>query len=157
MQLGDLMLPVIPCKKLTQSAKLPYRERLADAGFDIYSDEDIFLYPNRPTKIKTGISLQIPDGYVGILMDKSGVGAKGVKVFGGVIDSSYRGEIIVVLSFLVQDDRNEQGFPNLYKVEKGQKICQILFLETPLFSIEEASELTNTDRGEKGFGSTGMV
>ncbi len=157
MQLGDLMLPVIPCKKLSQSAKLPYRARLEDAGFDIYSDEDILLYPNQPTKIKTNIALQIPDGYVGILMDKSGVGAKGVKVFGGVIDSSYRGEIIVVLSFLSSPTYNESGFPNLYRIEKGQKICQIVFLETPLFSVEEAKELNSTERGEKGFGSTGMV
>jgi len=150
------MLPVIPCKKLTTTAKIPSRIRINDAGFDIYADEDIFLYPSQPTKIKTGIALQIPDGYVGILMDKSGVGAKGVKVFGGVIDSSYRGEIIVVLSLLTKEERNSEGFPELYEIKKGQKICQLLILETPLFSIEESDNLNESDRGEKGFGSTGM-
>lgn len=150
------MVPVIPCKKLTTTAKIPSRIRINDAGFDIYADEDIFLYPSQPTKIKTGIALQIPDGYVGILMDKSGVGAKGVKVFGGVIDSSYRGEIIVVLSLLTKEERNSEGFPELYEIKKGQKICQLLILETPLFSIEESDNLNESDRGEKGFGSTGM-
>ncbi len=149
------MLPVIPCKKLSATAKLPHRERLTDAGFDIYSDEDVYLYPNVTTKVKTSIALAIPNGYVGILSDKSGVGAKGIKVFGGVIDSSYRGEVIAVLSFLGKTELDENGLPKAIFIPKGNKICQIIFYETPLFSIEEVESLSETDRGEKGFGSTG--
>ena len=150
------MFPVIHCKKLSETAKIPFRERMTDAGFDIYADEGIMLYPGIPTKIKTGVSLQIPDGHVGIIMDKSSFGAAGVKVFGGVIDSSYRGEIIVVLNYTTDRDnsRNEYGFPTCFEIKKGQKICQILFLETPSFVIQEVDSLNETDR-KGGFGSTG--
>lgn len=157
------MFPVIPCKKLSKTAKLPNKVRIDDVGFDLFADEDIMIYPNQVVKVKTNIALQIPSGYAGFIMDKSGIGSKGVKVFGGVIDSSYRGEIIVCLGFLVEERsdegpivRNEYGFPSMYEVKKGEKIAQIVFLETPYFSIEETEELSQSDRGERGFGSTGL-
>jgi len=158
------MFPVIPCVKMSPSAKVPSKVRVEDVGFDLYADEDVLIYPHQVVKVKTSIKMAIPAGYAGFIFDKSGVGSKGVKVFGGVIDSSYRGEIIVCLGYLVEerdDDnnvvtRNEYGFPSMYEVKKGEKVAQICFLQTPYFSLEESSELGETDRGERGFGSTGL-
>jgi dUTP pyrophosphatase len=134
-------------KKLEPDAKLPVRAHHDDAGLDLYANESLTLAPGMRHAVKTGIALAIPTGYVGLIWDKSGVSAKGgVKVMGGVIDASYRGEVGVILANLSQEP---------YVVEKGAKISQLLVQKVELPEVCEVTELDDTIRGEGGFGSTG--
>lgn len=99
--------------------------------------------------IETGIALEIPPGHFGQICDRSSMGKKGIRVLGGIIDSSYRGQVCVILNNL----NKNQGF---YKVNQGDKIAQIIIQPyTQVDGVIEAEELTLTDRGEEGFGSSG--
>ena len=135
-------------KKLENDVKgiLDYANQ-TDAGMDLCSNEDITLLVNTPTKIKTGVAIKIPDGYVGLIWDKSSIASKGIKTMGGVIDSGYTGEIMIVVNNLNKEE---------IKIEKNQKIAQLII--QPYLKIEkilEVEDLGETDRGEKGFGSSG--
>ena len=134
-------------KKLDPLAKLPTRVHFDDAGLDLYSLEECVLESGERRAVKTGVALAIPTGYVGLIWDKSSVPAKwGVKTMGGVIDASYRGEIHVIII-------NLSDTP--YRVEQGVKIAQLLIQKVELPEVCEVSELDDTVRGEKGFGSSG--
>ena len=134
-------------KKLHPEATLPVRAHHDDAGLDVYSNETFELKPGERRTVKTGIALAIPTGYVGLIWDKSGVSAKGgVKIMGGVIDASYRGEVGVIMINLSNETQ---------KFEKGAKISQLLIQKVELPEVCEVSELDDTIRGEGGFGSTG--
>ncbi len=134
-------------KKLDPLAKLPTRAHPDDAGLDLYTLEECVLRPGERQAIKTGIAIAIPSGYVGLIWDKSSIPAKwGVKTMGGVVDASYRGEIHVIVV-------NLSDMP--YTVEKGVKIAQLLIQKVKLPEVCEVSELDDTIRGEKGFGSSG--
>lgn len=134
-------------KKLDPLAKLPTRAHSDDAGLDLYSLEECVLESGERRAIKTGVALAIPTGYVGLIWDKSSIPAKwGVKTMGGVIDASYRGEIHVIVI-------NLSNMP--YTVEKGVKMAQLLIQKVELPEVCEVSELDDTIRGERGFGSSG--
>ena len=144
----------IHVQKLHPDAVLPFKKNKWDAGWDLYSTESVVLEYGVPTKIKTGIAMAIPKGYVGLIWDRSGMGSKGNKVFGGVIDATYRGEVIVCLTYL----NNETDFSTSYFIEKGDKIAQILFAKSPeasIIEVEDIALLGQTERGEQGFGSSG--
>ena len=137
----------IQIKKLHPEAKMLKYSLAGDAGMDLYSVEDLVLRPGEKASVKTGIAVKIPEGYVGLFWDKSGISHKfGIKTLGGVIDSNYTGEYIVGMINLGKED---------YKIEKGQKIAQVLFQKVEQPEIEEVQELEDTNRGAKGFGSTG--
>lgn len=134
-------------KKLVPEAKLPSRAHVDDAGLDLYSVENCVLVSGERRAIKTGIAMSIPTGYAGLIWDKSGLAAKaGLKIMGGVIDASYRGEIQVIMVNLSQES---------YTIERGSKISQMLIQKIELPEICEVEELDDTLRGEGGFGSTG--
>ncbi len=138
----------VKIKKLNSNAVIPKYAHSGDAGMDLYSIENIILKPKHRIGVKTGISIELPRDYVGLIWDKSGISLKsGIKTMAGVIDSGYRGEIKIVLINLSSKN---------YKIEKGQKIAQLLIqkIETP--EIEIVDDLSKTSRGEKGFGSTGI-
>lgn len=150
------MTKQIGFKKLTPNAKEPTKAHLTDSGFDLYALEYTQLAPNRPTKISTGIALQIPPGIGGFIWDKSSIGSKGIKVLGGVIDQTYTGEIIVCLINLDCSSIDIRTMaPPIQSVLEGQKIAQICFFEMPDIIMYETKELHQTERGDKGFGSTG--
>lgn len=135
-------------KKLNNEAKLPQYAHPGDAGMDIYSCEEAVLEPGRQTMVKTGISMAIPEGFVGLIWDKSGLAAKhGIKTMAGVVDSGYRGEVCIVMINLGK---------GAYKVQKHTKIAQMLIQPIHAVNIKEAEELDSTSRGEGGFGSTGL-
>ncbi|MDZ7726459.1 MAG: dUTP diphosphatase [Candidatus Campbellbacteria bacterium] len=137
----------IKVKKLEKEAKLPVYANLSDAGADLFALEGLELSPGERTQVRTGIAMEIPDGYVGLIWDKSGLSHKqGLKVLGGVIDASYRGEIMVGIINL----GNEKA-----AMESGHKVAQILFQRVEQAGIVEVNELNETSRGEGGFGSTG--
>lgn len=134
-------------KKLTEKAKSPNFAHSTDAGMDLYTTKKIILKPNEKIVASTGIAMQIPEKHVGLIWDKSGVAIKrGIKILGGVVDSGYRGEILVGLINL---SNKEQIF------EEGDKITQILIQKIEQPEIIETDTLEETDRGKKGFGSTG--
>lgn len=138
---------ILKVKKLSEDAVLPGYAHPGDAGLDIFSNEKVTLKPRESAKIKTGVSLEIPKGHVGLMWDKSGLSTNHkIKVLGGVIDSGYRGEIIVGVINLGSEK---------YTFEKGHKVCQMLIQKVENVKIKEVKKLTETKRGKGGFGSTG--
>lgn len=144
---------VIKIKRLTDTAIVPTKSRKTDAGYDLYADEDIAIYPEDTKLISTGIAFAIPDGYAGLIWDRSGLGSKGIHRHAGVVDSSYRGEVKVALSN--SRARDVEFTDNIYFISKGDRIAQILFQKVPHFDLVETEELDDTDRGSSGFGSSG--
>jgi dUTP pyrophosphatase len=123
------------------------------AGYDLRAIERAWVSSTGGvTKVRTGLHVAIPVGYVGLIMERSGLGSKGVAVRGGVIDSDYRGELVVMLEYRSQTP-NEQ-----YIVERGDKVAQLVLVRH-FGGIPQGRDslegLGTTDRGEKGFGSTG--
>ncbi len=137
----------IKIQKIHPDAKLPVNAYQGDAGLDLYSYGDFVLRPGERVSIPTGIKMAIPEGCVGLVWDKSGIAFKrGLKSMGGVVDSGYRGEIMVCL---VNLDREDQ------EIKKGDKIAQIVIQPFLSVDIEESESLEETHRGERGFGSSG--
>ena len=144
----------IKVKKRTSTATIiPTKSRKTDAGYDLYSDEDIALYPEDTKLISTGIAFAIPDGYAGLIWDRSGLGTKGIHRHAGVVDSSYRGEVKVAL--YNARPGHVDFTDNMYFISRGDRIAQILFQKVPHFDMVETEELDDTDRGSSGFGSSG--
>ena len=144
-------MSVIRVKKLNEKAILPTYGSAEAAGADLYTclDAPVTVQPGETAWIPTGIALEVPKGCAGLVYARSGLGVKrglapANKV--GVIDSDYRGQIHVVL---LNHGKTEQT------IQHGERIAQ--FLITPVLTpaYEEAEELSDTDRGAGGFGSTG--
>lgn len=134
-------------KKLREDAIIPRYANEGDAGLDVFSLEDYELKPGERKTFKLGFSMEFEKGYVALVWDKSGLAAKhGIKTMAGVIDHNYRGEYAIVLFNTTKES---------YKIEKGHKIAQILIQPVINAEIQEVQELTETERGEGGFGSTG--
>ena len=134
-------------KKLDSEAIVPCYSHPDDAGFDLFSIKDIEIAPRSRVQIPTGIAMEIPEGFVGLIWDKSGLSHKnGLKTLGGVIDAGYRGEVKVGLINLSSE---------IYLLEKGHKVAQMIIQKKETCEIVEVDELSDTSRGEGGFGSTG--
>ena len=133
-------------KKLSPDATLPTKANASDAGIDIYTNESYTLQPGERPMVSTGIACAILDGFVALLWDRSGLGSKGIHRFAGVIDSGYRGEWKVILY-------NSTSEP--FEIKSGDKIIQCIIQKFEPAEITEVAELTDTDRGEAGFGSSG--
>jgi dUTP pyrophosphatase len=137
----------IKVKKLKEDAKLPTHGHPGDAGMDFYAQENVVFLPGKQERVHTGIAVEIPEGHVGLIWDKSSISFNmGLKVMGGVIDASYRGEII--MNLLNTGDKE-------VVLEKGHKIAQMLIQKFEHCDILEVSELSDTVRGEGREGSTG--
>lgn len=137
----------IKIKKLHPDATLPTYGRTGDAGLDLYALHDQTVEAGKTAQIQTGIAMEIPEGYAGLFWDKSGLSHKhSIKMLGGVLDSNYRGEL-------------KLGVINLgteaYTFEKGHKVMQMLVQKVEEIEWEEVDELSETNRGEQGFGSSG--
>ena len=134
-------------KKLHSDATIPQYAHHNDAGMDLFSVSEITIQPQERVSVPTGIAMQIPDGYVGLIWDKSGISQKfGLKTLGGVVDAGYRGEIFVGLY-------NTGNNPHTF--EAGQKLAQIIIQKIEQPEVIEVLELNNSIRGEGAFGSTG--
>lgn len=134
-------------KKLHAEASVPKQQRPGDAGYDLACIDVHGVSPGERLLVGTGVAVAIPMGFVGLIRSRSGVAVKqGVEVQAGVIDSNYRGEIKVLLH---NTDKKVQWF------NAGDRIAQLLVIPIWQGTVEEADELSETDRGEKGFGSSG--
>lgn len=139
---------LIKFQKILDEAIIPHYAHTGDAGMDIFSAEETIIKKGERKNIRTGVKMELPEGFVGLVWDKSGLALKnGIKTMAGVIDSGYRGEIGIVLVNLSEQD---------YKIEKGQKIAQMLIQKLERAEIEETEKLGETKRGDGCFGSTGL-
>lgn len=131
--------------KLDPGAYVPERAHIADAGIDLRSMETRYVSPGEFESFDTGVHVEIPKGYVGLITSKSGLMAKGI-TSRGTIDSGYTGSIKAILF-----NHGEEG----YLVRKGDKITQLVVLPCIIEDIYLVSHLEETERGDNGFGSTG--
>ncbi len=145
------MTQIVKIKKLREQAVIPAYGSKDAAGADLYAclDEAVTIAPGATEFVKTGISMEIPQGFAGLVYARSGLACKkglapANKV--GVIDADYRGEIMVALY-------NHSAQP--VTVEQGERIAQIVITPYLTAVFQETDELSDTDRGEGGFGSTG--
>ncbi len=138
---------VLKIKKLRPDAVMPTYAHSGDAGLDMYTCEAVTVAPGERVTVSTGIAMEIPEGYVGLVWDKSGISIKGgLKTMGGVVDSPYRGEIMIGIINLSSEP---------YVFEKGHKVAQMVIQKKENVVVEEVTELSDTSRGQGGFGSTG--
>lgn len=129
-------------------AKLPYRNRTTDAGYDLYSVEDVDLPPGRATIVRTGIIIACPPGFYYTVEGRSSLWSKGIFPNRGIIDSTFTGELIVSLVNVTD---------NFFHISTGDRIAQILIhrqYDANFVIVDEFSEIYN-QRGSEGFGSTG--
>ena len=138
---------ILKVKKLSPDAILPSYSHAGDAGMNMYSNETMTIQPGEAVKVKSGIAMEIPEGYVGLMWDRSGLSTTHkIKSLGGVIDSSYRGESLYGIINLGTEP---------YTIEKGHKVVQMLIQKVETVEIVEVESLSDTSRGAGGFGSTG--
>lgn len=153
--------------KLSDGAPLPAHAKPGDAGLDLTSRETVVLRPGETKMVRTGVTVEIPDGYFGMVVPRSGLGSRGVTLSNcvGVIDSGYRGEImaplhnnhpsVVSASNLAANARyNGDG---KMTVERGDRVAQLVVVPYRTCECVEVDELGNTERGKDGFGSTGVM
>lgn len=133
-------------KKLSDSAKLPTKAHDTDLGYDLFSNDNITIYTGQTALISTGICVKFPISWGAFIKDRSSVATKQkLHTVAGVIDSSYTGEIkIALINNNVSD----------VDIKVGDKIAQMVLIQTVDFDVKEVDELPITDRGSKGFGSS---
>jgi len=136
----------IKIKKLHDDVKVPNYAHPGDAGMDLYSRDLRTLEQGEPHLFKLGFQMELPEGYVALIKDKSGLALKGLHTMGGVIEYTYRGEYGVILNNVTRKE---------IKIEPGQKIAQLIIVPIVTAGIEESVALSETKRGAGGFGSTG--
>jgi dUTP pyrophosphatase len=139
----------LPVRRVRPDATLPSRAYDGDAGLDLPAAEAVVLAPGERAVVGTGLAVAVPDGHAGFVQPRSGLAAKhGITIVNapGLVDSGYRGEVTVVLL-----NTGDQPF----EVEPGMRIAQFVVL--PVASVEpiEVAELPETERGERGYGSSG--
>lgn len=127
----------------------PYKKHKTDAGFDLRSNEEYFdIYPGEHKQIGTGIRIAIPEGYCGMIVPRSGLGSMGFALRNtvGIIDSDYRGEIIIMATNIGKTP---------IKINKYDRIAQLLIVPVLLPTLNIVNTLNETERNEGGFGHTG--
>tara|TARA_R110002126_G_scaffold167211_3_gene314934 strand:+ start:329 stop:796 length:468 start_codon:yes stop_codon:yes gene_type:complete len=149
----------INIKKLVSNAKIPKYAKPGDAGMDITSvTKSVETDPHGSKTITygTGLAFEIPEGYVGLLFPRSSVYKQGQRLTNsvGVVDSSYRGEIMFKYRQDV-DVRLKDAYHSPFEYDVGERVGQIVIMPYPQVEFNEVDELSDTDRGEGGFGSTG--
>jgi dUTP pyrophosphatase len=147
---AEISLPqsnnILRLEKITASAKIPQKAHIGDAGYDLYANDYYSISPYGQALVATGIKMAIPENYVGLIWDKSGIAFEGIKTMGGVIDANYRGEIKVIIKNLSEE---------LFNIVPGQKIAQILIQAITDLKISEEVISEETNRATSGFGSSG--
>lgn len=140
----------VQLKQLDSGLLVPKYAHTGDAGCDLYSRIDVDIKPQERAIVPTGIAIAIPHGYSGFIHPRSGLAINhGISIVNspGLIDSSYRGEICVIL---INHDTKDT-----FRVKRGDKICQLVIQKVEDVTFEVVKKLTRTRRGTSGFGSTG--
>lgn len=140
----------VSIKRLDPEVELPTYAYEGDAGLDLRANESVEIPPHERVLISTGIAIALPDGYAGFVQPRSGMALKrGLSIANtpGLIDAHYRGEIMVIA---VNLDPRET-----IRIERGERIAQLVIQQVPVVHLVEVDELDETDRGAGGFGSSG--
>ncbi|WP_333860457.1 dUTP diphosphatase [Clostridium sp.] len=138
-------------KRINEEAILPFYAHKGDAGLDLFSVEEVLIKPMERKLVSTGIKIQLPPNTEGQVRPRSGLALNhGITLLNspGTIDEGYRGEIKVIMINFGQED---------FLIKKGMKIAQMVIKSVEQVSIKEVVELKDTERGERGFGSTGTM
>lgn len=138
---------MIECKKKCEDTTNLTKKNHFDAGLDIKSNENCIIEAHDSRLISTGLYLQIPNGFVGLIWSRSGISVKNkVEVGAGCIDSTYRGQIMVHLHNFGEKE---------FEIKKGDRIAQLLTVPVCLNEYISVDELDETERNQNGFGSSG--
>jgi len=135
-------------RRLRPDARIPDQAYNGDAGLDLSSCEHVLLPPGERAVVPTGLAVEIPDGYAGFVQPRSGLAARhgiGIVNSPGLIDSGYRGEIRVILL-----NTGREAF----SVEPGMRVAQLVVAPVATVRLVEVDELTSSERGGRGFGSS---
>lgn len=143
---------------------LPARAYPTDAGADLCATQSVQIKPGEVVKISTGVHIALPKGTFGLIADRSSMGKRGLKVMGGIVDETYRGELGVMLANVKQVSFWQRfcdwlrAYPLDYSetIQVGDKIAQLLIIPCLTPKFFQVDSLNNTDRGSGGFGSTGV-
>lgn len=138
----------IKVKKLTETARIPRKTHRGDLCFDFFIDEDVCLTSGTTKAIKTGVALELPEGYGLELYPRSSASMSGI-IIDGKIDNGYRGEIKIIATFVGKSNED------ILTYQKGDRIAQGVLTKIYDVEIEEVDELSDTERADKGFGSSG--
>ena len=139
----------LPIRRLRPDAQVPTRAYAGDAGIDLAACERVELPPGERALVSTGLAIAIPEGYAGYVQPRSGLATKhGISIVNtpGLVDSGYRGELLVNL---LNTDLREP-----FVVEPGMRIAQLVVLAVPEVKPVEVDELPDSERGDRGFGSS---
>ena len=126
---------------VNKNALIPTRGSKSSAGLDLYSSIDVNIEVGSIKKVNTGICISVPENSYGSTRDKSSLASKGLLTLGGVIDSDYTGEVIVIMNSLIES----------IKIKKGQKIAQLIVSNITYPEIKKVKSLKDTERNNKGF------
>ena len=140
---------MVPRIKVVRQEQMPIKAHSGDAGFDVFSDDNHLLWPGMSKKIPLGFCIELPRDWFAMISERSGMAAKqSLFTIGNIIDCTYRGEVHAII---------HNGDPNnRHQINKGDKIAQMLIIPCYTSTIlEVVDELTDTPRGDSGFGSTG--
>lgn len=138
---------IIKFQRLFEDTILPTYTHPGDAGLDLYSCEDVTIEPMARYAVSLGFALEIPHGYVSRILDRSGLAIKnGLHCLAGVVDAGYRGEYKAIIINLGDEP---------YKIEKGDRVAQMLIQSVEICEIKEVDKLSDSQRGEGGFGASG--
>jgi dUTP pyrophosphatase len=141
----------LPLRRLSADAMVPTRAYAGDAGLDLAAAERHILEPGERAVVSTGLAVAIPEGHAGLVVPRSGLAARhGITIVNapGLVDSGYRGDVQVVL---LNTDRRET-----FVVEPGMRIAQLVVVAVPELEPVEEAELAETERGGRGYGSSGQ-
>ena len=139
----------LPVRRLRDDATLPAQTYPGDAGLDLAACDRHEVGPGKRAVIPTGLALEIPEGYGGLVLPRSGLAAKhGITLLNapGLIDAGYRGEVQIVF--------HNTDVEETFVVEPGMRIAQLVVLPVPEVALVEQEELAASERGERGFGSS---
>lgn len=149
----------IKFKKLSKNAITPTKGREGDACFDLYAAENVFITSDQTWLIKTNIAMAIPEGYFGKIYTRSGMALKGWACDWGAIDSNYRGDIGIIIRYLWNTYPDAIDFGDTaikgINIKKGDRIAQLAIHKVEDVALEETDELSDTNRGDAGYGSSG--
>lgn len=157
-------------KRLSENAVIPTKAHVSDSGYDLYAAQDVVIAPGETVVIPTDIAVVLPENHEGVVRPRSGITSRtSLRIQLGSIDNSYRGNIGIIVDNISAFDHDLEpfytdisvdsvGFANMnYEIKRGDKIAQLVVQQLPqTIAVEITDELDSTERGGRGFGSSGV-
>lgn len=148
---------IVNIRRISETAITPVKSHTQDACFDLFASEDVILKYGETRVVPTGIAIELPDGYYADVRPRSGLTSKSaLRVHLGTIDSNYRGDIGIICENASHRKLASMNHMNTdIEINRGSKIAQLLIQKLPEIELVEVNELSDSERGINGFGSTG--